>query len=142
MTFVPILCDVVTCVCPIVFLPSLMIHSIYSHCSYISSILYMSSPLSFSFLLTLLSFGGEFSKWIRAASCTPTHWLLWVSCKVSIYCYYFFFCKLFFGDHRWGVDVLFHIYHVTSFNYDAKETRDVGLSCRCHLSNSQIVSSV
>ena len=29
-----------------------------------------------------------------------------------------------------------------TFNYDAKEPRDVGLSCRFHLSNSQIVSSV
>ena len=29
-----------------------------------------------------------------------------------------------------------------TFNYDAKEARDVGLSCRFHLSNSQVVSSV
>ena len=48
------------------------------------------------------------------------------------------FCKSLFGDHRWGVDALFHIYHMTSFNYDAKGAKDVGLSCRCHPSNSQI----
>ena len=46
------------------------------------------------------------------------------------------------ADYRWGVDTFFHICHMTSFNYDAKEARDLGLSCRCHLSNSQIVSSV
>ena len=62
--------------------------------------------------------------------------------KVSIIFIYFFFCKLFFGDHRWGVGALFHIYHLTSFNYDAKGARDGGLSCRCHLSNSQIVYCV
>ena len=58
------------------------------------------------------------------------------------YFIFFFFCKLFFVDHHWGVDVLFHIYHITSFNYDAKVAKNVGLSCRCHMSNSQIVSSV
>ena len=26
-------------------------------------------------------------------------------------------------------------YYMTSFNYGGKETRDVGLTCRCHLSN-------
>ena len=84
----------------------------------------------------------------------PTHWLLWVSRRVIvififiiyIYIYiYIYFCKLFFGDHRWlrwAVGALFHIYHMTSFNYDAKDAVDVGLSCRCHLCNSQIVSSV
>ena len=90
-------------------------------------------------------FGEEFSNWIPAAWSTPTHWLIWVSLRVSIvfiFILFYFFCKLFFGDHRWGVDALFHIYHMTSFNYDAKGARDVGLSCRCHLSNSQIVSSV
>ena len=97
------------------------------------------------FFSTLPVIGGEFSNWIRAAWSTPTHWLLWVSRRVSIifiFILFYFFCKLFFGDHRWGVDALFHIYHMASFNYDAKGTRDVGLSCRCHLSNSQIVSSV
>ena len=29
-----------------------------------------------------------------------------------------------------------------SFDYDDKEARDVGLSCRCHTSDSQIVSSM
>ena len=97
------------------------------------------------FFSTLPVIGGEFSNWIRAAWSTPTHWLLWVSRRVSlifIFILFYFFCKLFFGDHRWGVDALFHIYHMTSFNYDAKEARDVGLSCRCHLCNNQIVSSV
>ena len=26
-------------------------------------------------------------------------------------------------------------YYMTSFNYDGKEARDVGLTCSCHLSN-------
>ena len=80
-------CDLVWRVCVPSFFVffSLMIHSIYSHCSYISSISYMSSSLSFSFLSTLLVIGGEFSKWIRAAWSTPTHWLLWVSRRVSIF---------------------------------------------------------
>ena len=55
----------VTCVCPVglfFFFFSLMIHSIYSHCSYFSSISHMSSSLSFSFLSTLLVIGGEFSE--------------------------------------------------------------------------------
>ena len=116
--------------------------------SFVSS---SSSSLSFYFFSALPVIGGEFTKWIRAAWSTPTYWLFWVSRGVSIilflfvfifYFFFFFFCKLFFGDHRWGVGALFHIYHMKSFNYDAKEARDVGLSCRCHLSNSQIVSSV
>ena len=82
--------------------------------------------------------GGEFSNWIRAAWSTPTHWLLWVSRRVSINFTFIFILWC----HHWGVDALFHIYHMTSFNYDAKGARDVGLSCRCHLSNSQIASSV
>ena len=99
------------------------------------------------FSSTLPVIGGEFSSWIRAAWSTPTHWLLWVSRRVSIIfifilSYFIFFCKLFFGDHRWGADALFHIYHIASFNYDAKGARDVGLFCRCHLKNSQIVSPV
>ena len=39
---------------------------------------------------------------------------------------------LFFGDHCWGTESLFYIYHMASFDYDAKEEGDVGL-CRCHL---------
>ena len=27
-------------------------------------------------------------------------------------------------------------YYMTSFNYRGKKTRDVGLTCRCHLSNN------
>ena len=96
-----------------------------------------------TFILILsapLVVGGEFSKWIRAAWSAPTHWLLWVSRGVSID-QIFFFNKFFLGDHRWGVDALFHNYHIT-FNNDAKEARNIGLSFRCHLSNSQIVFSV
>ena len=59
-----------------------------------------------------------------------------VSIIIINFFYFILFCKLLFGDHRWGVDALFHIYHMKSFNYDAKEARDVGFSCRCHLSNS------
>ena len=103
------------------------------------------------FFWTIPVIGGEFSKWIWVAWSTPTHWLLWVSHRVSIififilfiYLFiYLFFCKLLFGDHCWGLDALFHIYHMTSFNNDVKGARNVGLSCRCHLNNSQIVSSV
>ena len=36
----------------------------------------------------------------------------------------------------------FNMYYLTSFNYGAKEAREVGLSCRCHLSDSQIASSL
>ena len=36
------------------------------------------------FSSTLPVIGGEFSSWIRAAWSTPTHWLLWVSRRVSI----------------------------------------------------------
>ena len=101
------------------------------------------------FFSTLPVIGGEVSKWTRVACSTPTHWLLWVSRRVSVIfifiLFYFiffscFFYKLFFGNHRWGVDTLFYIYYMTSFNYDAMGERNVGLSCRCHLSNSHIVS--
>ena len=114
------------------------------------------------FFSTVPVIGGKFSEWIGAACMVSPlppliHWLLWVSRRVDIIfifiCYLiiiiiinfflsFFFCKLFLVDHHWGVDVPFHIYHMTYFNYDAKEARDVGLSCRCHQSNSQIISSV
>ena len=53
-----------------------------------------------------------------------------------------FFCKLFIGNHHWGVDTLSHIDHMTPFNYDVKKARDVGLSCRCYMSDRQIVCSV
>ena len=47
------------------------------------------------FFATLPVNGAEFSKWIRAAWSTPTHWLLWVSRRVSIIiiiiCFLFFF---------------------------------------------------
>ena len=35
------------------------------------------------------------------------------------------------------IPVLMHFscYHMTSFNYDGKRARDVGNTCRCHLSN-------
>ena len=104
-----------------------------------------------TFLSVLVVIGREFSRWIRAAWSAPTNWLFWLSHKVNIkfVCCCFYIClillcvfKLFFGDHNWGIDTLFYIYHMTSFNYDAKEERDVGLSCICHLSNSQILSSV
>ena len=63
---------------------------------------------------------------------------LWVSQRVKIN----FFCKLLFGEHHWCVDSFFYIYHMTSFSYYAKDTREAGLSCRCHLSNSPLVCSV
>ena len=117
-------------------------------CLFIAIIVYIIIVIitTILFFSTLLVIGGECSNWIRAAWPTPNHWLLWVSRRVSIifiylFIYLFIFCKLFFGDRRWGVDALFHIYHMISFNYDAKGARDVGLSCRSHLSNSQIIVS-
>ena len=101
---------------------------------------YLSSSLSL--FSTLLVIGGEYSESTRATWSTPTHLLHWVNYTVSIITINFFsFCKFFFGDHHW-VLALFYIYHMTSFNYDAKEERDVGLSYRCHPSNIQIVHSV
>ena len=38
---------------------------------------------------------GEFSKWIRAVWPTPTHWLLWVSHRVSIIFIFYLFIFLF-----------------------------------------------
>ena len=142
MTFA---CHFVWCVCVpsffFFFYFSLMIHSIYSYCSYISSISYMSSSLSLSFLSRLLVIGGEFNEWIWAAWSTPTHWLLWVSRRVTIF---FFF---FFGSYSLvtTVEVLtpsfkFIIWHHLTMM--PSRQRDVGLSCRCHLSNSHTVSSV
>ena len=52
-----------------------------------------------------------------------------------------YFSRLILDEHRRGVHVLFYIYKMASFNYDAKEGRDAGVPCRCHLSNSQRVSS-
>ena len=91
------------------------------------------------FFSTLPAIGREFSKWIWEAWSAPTHWLLRVSRRVLFlflfnyyhYCYYFFV----------RIKII-TIYHMTSFNCDANEARDVDLCCRCHLSNSQIVSSV
>ena len=94
------------------------------------------------FFSTLPVIGWEFSKWIAAAWSTPTHWLLWVGRRLNIINFSFSFWKFFFGEQRWGVEDLFHFYHMTSFNCEAKKVRDVGLSCRFHLSNGQIVSSV
>ena len=132
-----VVCDVYVFPC-ISFLFLLMIYILYSHCSYMPRIiflyhyhLYHHRHHNFHFIFILF--------WIRAAWSTPTHWLLWVSRRVSVN---HFFWKLFFGDHRWGVYTHFHICHMTSFNYDAKEVRDVGLSSGCHLSDSQIASSV
>ena len=98
------------------------------------------------FFSILLVIRGEFTKCIRAAWSIPTHWLFWVSRRVSIIFIFILFLllllPLLFGDHRWGVDTLFLNYHMASLNYDAKAARDVVLSYKCHLSNNQIVSSV
>ena len=103
-------------------------YRLYHHCHHHNHFIFLNTA----------SHWGRFSNWIRAAWSTPTHWLLWVSRRVSINFTFIFILWC----HHWGVDALFHIYHMTSFNYDAKGARDVGLSCRCHLSNSQIASSV
>ena len=144
----------VTCMCPLVyfspflvtdlnFIIALLIH-VKNHFSFaIIAYIIIVIITIILFFPTLSVIGGKFSNWIRAAWSTPTHWLRWISRRASIIIIIIIvICKLFFGDHSWSADALFHIYHMTSFNYDAKEARDVGLSCRCHLDNSQIVSSV
>ena len=50
--------------------------------------------------------------------------------------------KIFFCDLVWVADIFFYRYQMTSFNYDAKEAKDVPLSWRFHLSDCQIVSSL
>ena len=144
----------VTCMCPTFFVFPFLVNNLYlilallvhvkNHFS-LAIIFYIIIVIitTILFFWTIPVIGGEFSKWIWVAWSTPTHWLLWVSHRVSIIFIFIFifFCKLFFGDHCWVVDTLFHIYHMTSFNY-AKVARDIGLFCRCHLSNSQIASSV
>ena len=86
---------------------SLMIHSIYSHCSYISSISYMSISLSFFFLSALLVIGVEFGEWIWAVWSTPTHWLLYFCFSVCLFiCFCFLLLSLFcffvfFGIFHW-----------------------------------------
>ena len=57
------------------------------------------------FFSTLPVIGGEFSNWIRAAWSARTHWLLWVSRRVSINFTFIFILWC----HHWGVDALFHI---------------------------------
>ena len=62
------------------FIISLLIHfsfchyCFYHHCNHHNHLIFS----------TISVIGGEFSKWIRAAWSTPTHWLLWVSLRVSI----------------------------------------------------------
>ena len=146
----------VTCMCPLVYFSSFLITDLNF---IIALLIHVKNHFSFAiiayiiiviitiilFFRTLPVIGEKFSNWVRAAWSTPTHWLRWISRRVSIIIIIIIIIiisKLFFGDHSWGVDALFHVYHMTSFNYDAKEARNVGLSCRCHLSNSRIVSSL
>ena len=137
MTFVCVLR--VTCMCDVYvsFFPSLFLvndlHFILALVIHVKNnfSLAIIVYIIFAIITTILFWsavpviGGEYSKWIRAAWSTSTHWLLWVSRRVSIifvifyFILFYFFCKLFFDDHRWGVDALFHIYYMTSFNYDA-----------------------
>ena len=115
-----------------------MAHASLALLSFYHNHLYHHRHHLFNFLLALAVIGEELCEWIRAACSTSTRWLLWVSRKVNIN----LFIQFFFGDHRWGVDAFVYIYFITSFKYDDKEARYVGLSCRCHLSNSQMVSPV
>ena len=84
------------------------------------------------------SYWGEFSKWIRAACSTPTQWLLWVSCRVNIIIIFSLNYSLVTTIEVFMPSFVF----ITSINYYTKKTKDVSLSCRYHLSNSQIVSPV
>ena len=152
MTFV---CPLrVMCICPLVIfsLFLLMIYILYVHCLYMLIIIFLSHyhlyyhchhHNHFIFFNTI-SHWGRIQQMNSSSMVYPYHWLFWASRRLSIILFlydYYFFYKLFFGDHCWGVDALFHIYHMT-FNYGVNKARDVNLSCRCHLRNSQIVSSV
>ena len=80
MTFA---CVVRVCVCILsYFFPFLVndLHFILAIIVYIIIVI-ITIILFFS---TLPNIGREFSKWIRAAWSTPTHWLLWVSRRLSI----------------------------------------------------------
>ena len=39
------------------------------------------------------------------------------------------------SGHHHGVDASLSCHYMTSFNYGGKKAGDVGLTCRCHLSN-------
>ena len=112
----------------------LMIYILHSRCLYMSRIIFL---LSLLFISTLAS-SQSFYLFLN----TTSHWRRIQQMKSSGIVYIYTYCNLFFGEHRRGVDHLFHIYHMASFNYDAKMPMDVGLCCRCHLSNSQLLSSV
>ena len=111
------------------FILTLLIH-IKNHFSF---------AITFYIIIVIITIILFFSKppVIGVAWSSPTHWLLWVSRRVSIIVIIItiniiiiiiiIICKLYFGDHRWDVDAVFHIYHMTSL---------------CHLRNSQITSSV
>ena len=77
------------------------------------------------------------------------HWLFWASRRIiikflviNVFFPVLYIHHLIFGNHRWAMDALFYSYSMIPFNYDDKEARHLELSCRCHLSNTQIVSSV
>ena len=90
----------VTCMCPLVnyffslvndlhFRVALLIH-VKNHFSFVIIVYIIIVIITIIlFFSALLVIGGEFSKWIRAAWSTPTHWLLWVSRRVS--CFFFLF---------------------------------------------------
>ena len=135
------------------FLFLLMIYILYSHCLFILRIIFLLSLLLISSLSSSQSFyffnttghWGRIQQMNSSGMVYPYPLVTLGSRRVSIIFYFYsitiiinFFCKLYFGDRCWGVDALFHIYHMTSFNYDAKETKDVCRSCRCHLSSSQM----
>ena len=73
------------------FILALLIH-VKNHFS-LAIIIYIIivSITTILFFSTLPVIGGEFTNWILATWSTPTHWLLWVSCRVSIIFIYLFF---------------------------------------------------
>ena len=89
MTFARVLRE--TCMCPLVYFPPFLVNDLHF---IISLLIHFSFAIIVSIIIVIITIilffstisvtGVEFSKWIRAALSTPTHWLLWVSLRVSI----------------------------------------------------------
>ena len=111
---------------------------------------HQSSTIIFNFMFSFIHWGRiqdiQF-KWLGLP--LPIHCvgkLFRVSTNYFVFsCFVVLFCKgqpfvsvCFLSCHQQPPLVLtpVFVFHLTSFNYDGKGTRDVGLTSRCHLSNT------
>ena len=109
---------------------------------------HQSSPIIFNFIFSSFHWGQiQDIEFERLGLPLPIHCMgkpFKVSTNYFVFsCFAFLFCKgqPFFSVYFFklslatttGIDAF--VFHLTSFNYDGKEARDVGLTCRCHLSN-------